>query len=233
MQWPVCGERNRCCISVSYSWLRGKFDSLSSVTLKVSFSTPGCYRHAGPDSFKTLPRRKKKKVTKLSSECTWKETKMTYRLCTDVDWCRITHRYNKQNQSTLFILCHSWVFCGLVCKALLIPIVIVTITFSNAAEGQRKQNNMQFAAASRCLAAHQDAEGQTFWRQGLIHKVFNVKLPASVSKELSTFQKGKCAESGGGWGLSGKSQSWSHQVFHNINEVDFVPNLDLTFPMFS
>lgn len=28
---------------------------------------------------------KEKKVTKLSNECIWKETKMTYRLCTDVD----------------------------------------------------------------------------------------------------------------------------------------------------
>lgn len=86
----------------------------------------------------------RKKVTKLCNECTWKETKMTYRLCTDVDWCRITHRCNKQNQSTLFILCHSRVLCGLVCKALLIPIVIVIITFSYAVEGQCKQNNAQF-----------------------------------------------------------------------------------------
>lgn len=30
-------------------------------------------------------KRRKKNVAKLDDECIWKETKMTYRLCTDVD----------------------------------------------------------------------------------------------------------------------------------------------------
>lgn len=53
-------------VSLPYSWLQGEFDSFSSVTLKVSFSTPGCYR---PDGFKPPPGGRKKKewgrVTKL------------------------------------------------------------------------------------------------------------------------------------------------------------------------
>lgn len=71
-------------VSLPYSWLQGEFDSFSSVTLKVSFSTPGCYR---PDGFKPPPgeRGKKERGESQSSEpgCFWMETKMTYRLCTD------------------------------------------------------------------------------------------------------------------------------------------------------
>lgn len=48
-------------VSVPYSWLQGEFDSFSSVTLKVSFSTPGCYR---PDSFKPPPGGEKKRSHK-------------------------------------------------------------------------------------------------------------------------------------------------------------------------
>jgi len=58
-------------VSVPYRVLWGEYDSFSSVTLKVSFSTSGCYRHAGPDSSKPLPQGKKiekgKKITLQSS----------------------------------------------------------------------------------------------------------------------------------------------------------------------
>lgn len=129
-------------VSVPYSWLQGEFDSFSSVTLKVSFSTPGCYRHAGPDSFKPLPRgikkrEKKKKIAKLDNECIWKETKMTYRLCADMDWCCITHHSNKQREpkhNVHFVLFkgNSWItlkgFVNIHCNTM-------------ALEGQCKQSH--------------------------------------------------------------------------------------------
>lgn len=58
------GEVRGGAVSVPYSWLQGEFDSFSSVTLKVSFSTPGCYR---PDSFKPPPGGEKKKKKSQSS----------------------------------------------------------------------------------------------------------------------------------------------------------------------
>lgn len=113
----------KCAVSVPYSWLQGEFDSFSSVTLKVSFSTPGCYR---PDGFKPPPGGKGKKGggKSQSSElgCFWVETKMTYRLSTDTGWCCVTHCRNKhkrereKKESALFNLCHSREFYGLGCK---------------------------------------------------------------------------------------------------------------------
>lgn len=47
-------------VSLPYIWLQGEFDSFSSVTLKVSFSTPGCYH---PDGFKPPPGGRGKKGT--------------------------------------------------------------------------------------------------------------------------------------------------------------------------
>lgn len=78
---PVCGERNvQNSISVPYSWLQREFDPLSSVTLKMSFFSRGCYRHTDPDSFKPLSQEKKepgkkKSTAKVYDECIWKETK--------------------------------------------------------------------------------------------------------------------------------------------------------------
>lgn len=87
-------------------------------------------------------KRKEKNVAKLDDECIWKETKMTYRGAqTSIDAALHTVLINRENQSTMFILCYSRVFPGLVCKVLLMPIVIPIITFCYALEGQCKQSH--------------------------------------------------------------------------------------------
>lgn len=136
-------------VSVPYSWLLGEFESFSSVTLKVSFSSPGCYHHTGPDNSKLLPRRKKKRKKEMSQtsgiNVFWKRQKWhIIRAQTSTDATLQIVVINRGNKSTLFILRHSWASCRLVCKALLIPIVIVIITFCYAAQGQCKQSREQF-----------------------------------------------------------------------------------------
>lgn len=100
----LCGESGngwRGSVSVPYSWFQGEFDSFSSVTLKVSFPTPGFYQHTSltaPSCFLKKKRRGKKRKNPQSSvnESIWTETKMTYHLCTDANWCCITHSCNEQ-----------------------------------------------------------------------------------------------------------------------------------------
>ncbi len=90
MQWPVCGERNG----------RGslyQFHTVGSGENLIPFhlSLPRC--HSPPQvviatqaltassRFLKEKKGKEKNVAKLNDECIWKETKMTYRVCTDVD----------------------------------------------------------------------------------------------------------------------------------------------------
>lgn len=99
----------RGSVSVPCSWFQGKFDSFSSVTLKVSFSTPGFYQHTLQAASSRKKKREERKKTQSSvNESIWMETKMTYHLCAGTDWCCITHSCNKQREANHIV--HSMSF---------------------------------------------------------------------------------------------------------------------------
>lgn len=155
MQQPVCGKRNR---GVGRGGGLYQFRTVDSWENLIPFHPSLSRCHSPPQVVITtqalttpscfcVERKKRKKEMSQTSimNVFWKRQKW-HIVCaqTSTDATLQIVVINRGNKSTLFILRHSWASCGLVCKALLIPIVIVIITFCYAAQGQCKQSREQF-----------------------------------------------------------------------------------------
>lgn len=148
MQWPVCGERN----AGEGDGGLYQFHTVGSGENLIPFHPSLSRCHSLPQVVIALTASsrflKEKKKSQSSAMNAFGRRQKWHIVCaqtsTDAALHTIVINWERTKAHSLFILCHSRVFCGLVCKALLIPIVIVIITFCYAVEGQCKQSHTQF-----------------------------------------------------------------------------------------
>lgn len=88
-------------------------------------------------------KRKEKKTLQSSTMNAFRRRRKWHIVCaqTWIDAALHNVLINRENESTMFILCCSRVILGLVCKVLLIPIVIPLVAFCYALEVQCKQSH--------------------------------------------------------------------------------------------